>query len=219
MFSSPFPPNIQFCCLEQSAFLPDSIHKDEKNYIQAARSAGRQRDFLLGRACAHQALSAFQLSHIPILKNEKNAPCWPHSIVGSITHTENWAAAAVGKLEHVQGIGLDLENLNRSIHPQLQKRICVLQECERLAQYPPKQAEVFLKILFSAKESIFKCFHPLTGVYLHFQDAQIIFDTHSSCFEFRLLKDCGSAFPKGFEHKGSYQIVEHLVMTAIWLAA
>ena len=219
MFPSPFPPNIQFCCLEQSDFSDDFIHEDEKNHIQSARSLVRQRDFLLGRACAHHALSAFQLGHVPILKNEKNAPLWPPSMVGSITHTENWAAAAVGKLEHVQGIGIDLENLNRTVHKHLQKRICVPQECESLAQYPDQQATRLLKILFSAKESIFKCFDPFTEVYLHFQDAQIVFDPHSSCFEFRLLKDCGSNFPRGFEHHGSYQILQNLVLTAVWVSA
>lgn len=218
MFSTPFPEHIKFCCLESATSSSYPIFKEEEFCIQSVTVEHRRTEFLLGRACAHQALADFHLAHLPILRNENRAPIWPESIVGSISHTENWAVAAVGQRSHVKGIGIDIENLQRSVNLRIQRHICVPQEKEWLAQFPPDQLEVFLKIIFSAKESIFKCFHPLTGVYLDFRDAQVVLNDNSSDFEFTLLKTCGSDFPEGFQYKGTYQIVQNMVLTSIWVA-
>ncbi|MBF0279615.1 MAG: 4'-phosphopantetheinyl transferase superfamily protein [SAR324 cluster bacterium] len=179
----------------------------------------RRAEFLLGRACAHQALSAFRLSHLPILRNQNRAPIWPESIVGSISHTENWAVAAVGKQTDVKAIGIDIENLKRIVNFGIQRHVCVAEENEWLSQFGSDQFDTFLKIVFSAKESIFKCLNPLTGVYLDFLDARVALKEDSKEFEFTLLKDCGSDFPVGFQYKGSYQIVKNLVLTSIWVSA
>ena len=43
------------------------------------------------------ALKKFELDSKPVLRNIKTRePCWPKSVCGSITHTGNFAAAAVG---------------------------------------------------------------------------------------------------------------------------
>ncbi len=219
MFSTPFPEQIKFCCLENATLPSYPILKEEAACLQSVKGEHRRAEFLLGRACAHQALAAFHLSHFPILRNENRAPIWPESIVGSISHTENRAAAAVAQRTSVKGIGIDIENLQRPVNIGIQRHVCVSQEKEWLAQFPSDQLEIFLKIIFSAKESIFKCFHPLTGIYLDFRDARIVLVENPLGFKFTLLKACGSDFPKGFQHTGAYQIVQNMVLTSTWISA
>lgn len=219
MFSTPFPEYIKFCCLESSSLSSYPALKEEEACIQSVKAEHRRNEFLLGRACAHQALSTFHLSHLPILRNENRSPIWPKSIVGSISHTENWAVAAVGKQTAVKGIGIDIENLHRAVNLGIQRHVCISREAEWLAQFSSEQMEFFLKIIFSAKEAIFKCYHPLTGVYLDFKDAWVFLPENSPCFEFTLLKDCGADFPQGFQHKGAYQIVQNMVLTSTWVSA
>jgi len=219
MFSTPFPEQIKFCCLESATLSSYPILEEEKACLQSVKVEPRRTEFLLGRACAHQALAAFHLSHLPILRNENRAPIWPASIVGSISHTENRAVAAVGQRAFVKGIGLDIENLQRPVNIGIQRHVCVSQEKEWLSQFPPDQLEFFVKIIFSAKESIFKCLHPLTGIYLDFRDARIGLVDNPLGFKFTLLKACGSDFPEGFQHTGAYQIVQNMVLTSTWISA
>ncbi|MBF0287185.1 MAG: 4'-phosphopantetheinyl transferase superfamily protein [SAR324 cluster bacterium] len=217
MFSSPFPEFIQFCYLEASDLSSHVLLPEEEAYIQSIKVNQRRVEFLLGRACAHQALIAFQLSNSPILKDKNSAPIWPETVIGSIAHAKNKAVACAGKQTMVQGIGIDIEDLERSINLSIQRHVCVSEEKEWLAQLPSSELSKYLKIIFSAKESIFKCFFPLSNVYLHFHDAQITFTKDSSCFEFKLFKTCGPEFREGFQHQGTYQIVEDMVMTSVWV--
>ncbi len=219
MFSNPFPEFIQFCYLEASDLSSCVIHPEEEAYTQSIKAKQRRVEFLLGRACAHQALSAFQLSDSPILRDQNNAPIWPETVIGSIAHTQQKAVACAGKRTEIQGIGIDIEDLERSINPNIQRHVCLPQEKEWLARLPSDELLKYLKIIFSAKESIFKCFYPLSQVYLHFQDAHIEFGGDSSYFEFTLLKTCGSEFRKGFQHQGTYQISQDMVLTAVWVPA
>ena len=57
-------------------------------------------------------------------------------------------------------------------------------EQEFLESLPTEQANRYLRIIFSAKESIFKCFFPISQTYLYFQDAEIIIDDKNSEFSF-----------------------------------
>ena len=49
--------------------------------------------------------------------------------------------------------------------------VCVPDELKWLANLSPEEANFYLRIIFSAKESIFKCFFPISRKYFHFKDA------------------------------------------------
>ena len=180
-----------------------------------------QRDvseFSLGRYCAHRALSKFELESVPILRNiESREPYWPKSIRGSITHSEGFAAAAVGLTKDVSGIGIDLESLSRVVDFNIRRHVCVDKEREFLESLPTEQANRYLRIIFSAKESIFKCFFPISKTYLYFQDAEIIIDEKNSEFTFLLLKACTGITSAGFQHSGRFSIKDDLLLTSIYI--
>lgn len=219
MFDSPFPSHIEFCCQHEDQPRVFPIFPEEEALLTSAAVEKRQKEFFLGRDCAHQALSAFQMGHVPILKKKNRAPIWPDSMVGSITHSRNWAAAAVAETSKVGGVGIDLEDLRRTVNLDIQRHVCREREADWLAQFSEEQQDYYLKIIFSAKESIFKCYFPISEIFLNFEDAEIVLNEEKSQFEFTLLRACGPGIEIGYRHYGTYQVADQMVLTAIWIDA
>ncbi len=218
MFSSPFPEFISFFCEHLSDSTDFILHPEEEKISASLGSSKRRSEFSLGRYCAHRALSKFELGSVPILRNaETREPCWPKAVRGSITHSEGFAAAAVGFAKDVSGIGIDLECLSRVVDFNIRRNVCVDKEREFLESLPTEQANRYLRIIFSAKESIFKCFFQISQTYLYFQDAEIIIDENNSEFSFLLSKACTGITSAGFQHSGRFSIKDDLLMTSIYI--
>ena len=218
MFSSLFPEFISFFC-EQLSSSPDFLlHPEEEKISASFGSSKRRAEFSLGRYCARRALSKFELESVPILRNTENRePHWPKSVRGSITHSEGFAAAAVGMTKDVSGIGIDLESLSRVVDFNIRRHVCVKKEREFMESLTAEQANRYLRIIFSAKESIFKCFFPISQTYLYFHDAEIIIDDKNSEFSFLLSKAFNGIPPAGFQHSGRFLIKDDLLLTSIYI--
>jgi len=219
MFSSPFPNFINFYCERQLSSRSDYLLlPEETEFLSTLCSSKRRAEFSLGRYCARRALSGFKLESEPILRNPATKePCWPESIKGSITHSEGLAAAAVGMEKDISGVGIDVENLSRGVNFNIRRHVCVEAERKYLESLSPEQANRDLRIIFSAKESIFKCLFPISRTYLYFQDATVTIDEKNSGFTFILSKACADITPEGFQHYGRYSIAESLLLTSIYI--
>ena len=218
MFSSPFPEFISFFCEHLSSAHDFLLHPEEEKISASFGSSKRRAEFSLGRYCARRALSKFELQSLPILRNiESREPYWPKSVRGSITHSEGFAAVAVGLTKDVSGIGIDLESLSRVVDFNIMRHVCVENERKFLDSLSPEHATRNLRIIFSAKESIFKCFFPISQTYLYFQDAEIIIDEKNYEFTFILSKACSGITSVGFQHFGKYLIKSDLLLTSIYI--
>jgi 4'-phosphopantetheinyl transferase EntD len=70
------------------------------------------------------------------------------------------------------------------------------------------------RILFSAKESVYKAWFPLTGEWLGFEEAELTLDPNGDTFDVAILK----AAPAGVDltHlRGRWSVSSELVATAI----
>jgi len=218
MFSSPFPTTISFFCGNISSKTDINLTFEEKKILRTLISSKRKAEFSLGRLCAHQALSKFELESFPILRNPKTRePVWPESIRGSITHSGNFAAVAVGLAKDISGVGIDLEDLSREVNFNISKYVCVKEELEWLERFDFERANRNLRIIFSAKETIFKCFFPLTKTHLKFKDACVRINENSSNFSFTLSRKCSDNYRIGFEHQGSYSIKDNFLLTSMYI--
>ena len=56
----------------------------------------RKCEFIAGRLCAKQALAEHKVFEYQLINKADRSPEWPENMVGSITHTHNFAAAAIG---------------------------------------------------------------------------------------------------------------------------
>ena len=148
------------------------------NEIKQVRGASwkRVKEFAAGRACARCALSELGIKDFPLLAREDRRPNWPDGIVGSITHTNDFCAAAVGRKSHCKAIGLDAEQVC-GITPDLYPYICTAEEHDRLSSMNPRTGARTAALIFSTKEAFYKCQYALTEEFLDFQDIQLDIDT------------------------------------------
>ena len=147
----------------------------------------RRREFATARACARAALAKLGVQPTPILPGLRGAPQWPAGVVGSITHCAGYRASAVARDQDIMTIGLDAEP-----HDKLPDGVLevVASKAERvrltaLAAVAPHVC--WDRLLFCAKESVYKAWFPLTGRWLGFEEACVDFDPASQSFAARLL--------------------------------
>ena len=177
MLPNPFPDHISFCLLPIHSTSNQKLHPAEENYFSQLDSVSRKEHYRSGRICAGEVLSKLGARGQPVLRDpQTREPLWPEGISGAITHSGNWAAAAAGKTSNVLGIGIDLEDLERPVDSRISRHVCIPEEQKWLQECEEDCLEQNLKIIFSAKESIFKAFFPYTRTYLHFHDARILME-------------------------------------------
>ena len=177
MLPNPFPDHISFCLLPIHSTSNQKLHPAEENYFSQLSSVSRKEHYRSGRICAGEVLSKLGTRGQPVLRDpQTREPLWPEGIYGAITHSGNWAAAAAGKTSDVLGIGIDLEDLERQVDSRISRHVCLPEEQKWLQECGEDFLEQNLKIIFSAKESIFKAFFPYTRTYLHFHDARILME-------------------------------------------
>ena len=218
MFSSPFPEFISFYCGQNPANQDFCLLPEEQAIVESFGSQKRRAEFTMGRIYAHGALSRFGLESEPILRNpETMEPCWPDSVWGSITHSAGFAAVAVGLKKEIKGVGIDLESFSRSVDFKIRSHVCVDSELEWLESLPNEQANRALRIIFSAKESIFKCLYPGTKTYLSFKDAAVSINETEKNFTFTIFKSFPGIIKYGFPHHGRYSEMNKMLLTSVYI--
>lgn len=166
---------------------PDvTLHRDE----QAAMShpvETRRREFATGRECARRALECLGLPRSPIPSGANGEPRWPDGVVGSITHCRSYRGSAVARSRDVVGLGIDAEP-----HEALPEHILgdIVRPEERRWLEDLRRVEPTIhwdRLLFCAKEAVYKTWFPLTGRWLGFHDATLLVDADRRAFTARLL--------------------------------
>ncbi len=178
----------------------------------------RRVEFACGRSFARRAVERLGLDIRAIRAGPFGAPQWPSGLIGSISHSDHYCAAAVARTSHLAAIGIDVEEIAR-LRLQIAPQILTSGEIETELQALPRCRQLARAvILFSAKESLYKCLHPLTGARLSFHDAEVKVDARSSTFDVALRTSAGS-FAAGQSFVGRYAVRENLVATAVTVAA
>lgn len=129
----------------------------------------RVGEFAGGRLAARRALAELGIVDFPLRVGPDRRPLWPDAVVGSITHTEGLCAAVAAGQGAILSLGLDTE-LAGEVKRELWRGICVGAEIAWLESLPQALQSAFATLIFSAKESFYKCQYPLTGQFLSFAD-------------------------------------------------
>jgi 4'-phosphopantetheinyl transferase EntD len=179
--------------------------------------ATRRREFTTGRACAREALARLGLAPESIPVGEAGAPRWPEGVVGSITHCRGCRAAAVGRTADFAAIGIDAEP-NRRLPAGTLRAIALPVELERVRQLQWQAPGIcWDRLLFSAKESVYKVWFPLAGARLGFEDAEVAFEPSARRFSVRLRKPFPARGGGPSSLWGRWSAEGGLVVTAIVL--
>jgi 4'-phosphopantetheinyl transferase EntD len=137
--------------------------------------AKRRQEFAAGRACSRLLLREFGVIDYALLAADDRQPLWPKTLVGSITHTQQFCAAVVAESTCVRAIGIDSE-ISGGVKPELWIRLCTADERAWLETLETRDRRAAATLLFSAKEAFYKSQYPLTRQKLSFQDATIQVD-------------------------------------------
>jgi len=133
----------------------------------------RQREFLAGRWCAEQALQRLGAGSTHVAMAEDRAPVWPDGVVGSITHSGDFAAAGVAWAADIAGLGIDSEQIIDPAAADDIAAVCMVEEATLFRAVHGRSYCDFCTGVFSAKEAVFKCLFPLTRKFIEFSDVRI----------------------------------------------
>ena len=185
--------------------------RPEEEPLVARAVEKRRREFTAGRTCARRALERLGWTDFPVVSGPRREPVWPPGVVGSITHCRGYCAAALARGSDVRGVGIDAE-LRVTLSDGVERMICSEAERQHLAALP---GEHWATLLFSAKESIYKAWFPLTGRWLDYRDAELTIDPEGGTFSARILLEVEpEIFPWNPLH-GRFAMTGERVFTAV----
>jgi 4'-phosphopantetheinyl transferase EntD len=213
---------LPLCVASREAYSDpdDAVLLPEENAIVARALESRRRTFTTARVCARHALAELGLSPVAILADQRGAPCWPTGIVGSITHCAGYRAAAVARREALLCVGIDAEP-NKNVPCRVISRLASDAEREAvdglISSHP---STAWDRLLFSAKEAVYKAWYPLTSRRLDFKEVTIIFDPIAGSFEARLLVPGAEMHNRCLTRfTGRWLVKDGLLMTTVALPA
>jgi 4'-phosphopantetheinyl transferase EntD len=179
------PPEV--AAVEAFGDMLDIVLFPEEEAVLVRAVDKRRREFTTARACARAALATLGLPPAPIVPGLRGAPQWPPGVVGSMTHCAGYRAAAVARDQDVLTLGLDAEPDDRLPEGVL-NAIATADERARLCALASAAPEPsWDRLLFSAKESVYKAWFPLTRRWLGFEEAAITINPSDGTFTARLL--------------------------------
>lgn len=194
----------------------ESVFPGEE-FVVARAVESRRREFVTARRCAREALATLGIAPAPILPGSKQEPVWPRGVVGSITHCVGYRGAAVAARSTLASLGIDAEP-HVALSNSILEAVTVPTERPRLARLAERHpGTCWDKLLFSAKESVYKAWFPLTGRMLGFDEAELTIDAAAGTFSARLLvpgtRFDGAPAMTGFT--GRFVVKDELVLTAV----
>ncbi|TDT97675.1 4'-phosphopantetheinyl transferase EntD [Streptomyces sp. 846.5] len=176
----------------------------------------RRNEFATGRRLARQSLSRLGIADVPLLSGARGEPLWPDGVLGAITHCDGYRAAAVVRRSDLFSVGMDAERA-RPLPEGVFEAVSLPEERAAVAKLRHVAPEVPWEVLlFSAKESVYKTWFPLTGKFLEFEKARVLFDPERRTFTARLLvpgPHWGDSTLDGFN--GRWAVREGFALTAI----
>ena len=145
----------------------------------------RRNEFIAGRILAHNALEQLNIYGFDILTGNNREPIWPKGIIGSISHNNSFVCAAVTTSDYYKGIGIDVEE-DEVIQVSQHNIIFTKNELLWIERQQNSAQENIHKIIFSAKESLYKCIYPFVKKYIDFKQVEMEIDLENKTL--RIIK-------------------------------
>ncbi|MCC9710733.1 4'-phosphopantetheinyl transferase superfamily protein [Streptomyces sp. MNU76] len=194
---------------EEEAALGDAVDK-------------RRREYTTVRACARRAFTQLGMAPAPVVPGRRGAPRWPDGLVGSMTHCAGYRAAALARASDALALGIDAEP-HQPLPEGVLDVVARSEERSWIAGQGGGTGVWWDRLLFGAKEAVFKVWYPLTGRELDFDEAVVDFRPRevapghaSGVFDARLLVPGPRMLT---ELSGRWLVRDGLSVTAIVLPA
>lgn len=188
-----------------------SAHEADLQWPWPGASTPRESEFLAGRACAEAALHSSGVSGT-VGRHPDRSPVWPQGTVGSISHCRHLAVAAAASNASLLSLGVDVEeaaDLAVELHT-------VLFTGKELALVTGTDDDRLAGILFSLKESAFKCWYPTSRTFLDYTDVEVSPDLTSGHFTAAVVGPRRSSHPVPLV-QGRFAIHLGHIFSAAWI--
>ncbi|MFC3324440.1 4'-phosphopantetheinyl transferase family protein [Mesorhizobium cantuariense] len=146
----------------------DDVHLlPEEAHSIPARQPAMRRASGAARWIAHGLLAELGINDVAILRAPTGAPVWPDGITGSLTHDDYMAVAAVAPVGHIRSLGIDVEPAQP-----LPDDIFAL-VATPADRIDAADRHLAGRILFAAKEAVYKAVYPLDREVLGYEDITV----------------------------------------------
>lgn len=146
---------------DEDALRPEEAAAFSGHVAKSRRASGAAR--LVARCLLKQL--GFPGYSIP--KAASGAPIWPVGLVGSMAHDPEFAVAAVASNQDFAGVGIDVEE-STSLSVDLIELVATPAECIAI-----RRDAFRAKLLFAAKEAVYKATFPIDGIFLEHHDVEV----------------------------------------------
>jgi 4'-phosphopantetheinyl transferase EntD len=171
---------------------------------------GRRREFATTRHCARRALAGLGAPTRPLPPDRDRLPRWPAGVVGSLTHCAGYRGAAVAWRDDVHSVGIDAEP-----HAALPEGVAdlVLTAGERSLR---SDAGLHTdRLVFCAKEAVYKAWFPLTRRWLDFTDVAVTVRPDGTFLARVLVPDARAGDVDLRSVDGRWTVTRGLVLAAV----
>jgi 4'-phosphopantetheinyl transferase EntD len=158
---------------EAFADVDESLMWPEEAEAIARAVSRRRREYGTVRHLARQSLQRLGLPPAAVPAGENREPRWPAGVVGALTHCAGYRAAVLAHARDVHGLGVDAEP-HAPLPDGVLGTVARDEELPRLAGLAADHPDVHWdRLLFCAKESVYKVWFPLARCWLGFEDASV----------------------------------------------
>ena len=199
--------------VESMIDVSDTIRASEYDAVQGA-VPGRVAEFVTGRWCARQALAAAGVPQVDLPVGRSGAPRWPAGTVGSITHCAGYRAAAVARTRRWVAIGVDAEPA-QALPDGVWEMITSVAERRHVSAFGRRRDLPLDRVVFSAKESVYKAWSLRTERWLDFADVELRLAADGT-FTAR-IHPVDARCPSTLT--GKWACAPHLLVTAVLIAS
>lgn len=148
---------------DEHALMPEEATAFAGSVTSVRRASGA------ARIVARRLLAQAGLGSCAVPKASSGAPIWPPGIVGSMSHDSRVAVAAIAIRRDYAALGIDIEP-KEALPPDLLDLVATPTERADIGE-DPRQG----RLLFAAKEAVYKAVYPLDQIFLDHHDVEISF--------------------------------------------
>lgn len=143
----------------------------ERDVVERAIDT-RRLQYAAGRHCAREGMRALGVPPGPVTQDSDRAPCFPPGLVGTITHTQWWCAAAMALDTTRAALGVDVEP-DSPLKASLFDSVLTPPEVARLRELDDPLRGLVGKLVFSAKECAYKAQYTLSRTFYGFHGMRV----------------------------------------------
>ncbi|WP_246707387.1 4'-phosphopantetheinyl transferase superfamily protein [Mesorhizobium sp. NZP2077] len=163
------PPGVRTGCrligdADEAHLLPEEARSISARQPAMRRASGA------ARWIAHRLLADIGIGNVAIPRAPSGAPTWPDGIIGSLAHDDDMAVAAVARVGRIVSLGIDVEPA-QALPDDISAIVAT--GADRTGAADRLLAG---RILFCAKEAVYKAAYPLDREILGYEDIAVDLD-------------------------------------------